>query len=98
MENTASQQLEKYLGKTLENSSDPQEKMHSDIPMLDHNLENLEEEDMTDVIPEGLDLISLEDACTRKSFKTIPPNQIQLLHKALIKAKLGVATSSQKEK
>ena len=68
--------------------------------MPDQNLEVLEEEDMKDAIPEGLDLIGLEDACTRKAFKSIPPKQIQLLHKALVKAKaqLGVATSGQKEK
>ena len=66
--------------------------------MPDHNLENLEEEDMMDVIPEGLDLIGLGDAYTRKDFKMVPPNLIQLLHKALIKEKLGVATSGQKEK
>ena len=64
------------------------------MPMPDHNLENPEEEDMMDAIPEGLDLICLEDAYTRKSFKLIPPKQIQLLHKAMIKAKLGVTTSS----
>ena len=74
--------------------------MHFDMPMLDHNQENLEDEYMMDTIPEGLDLISLEDAYTRKAFKSIPPKQIQLLHKFLVKAKayLGVATSSQKEK
>ena len=97
-ENPTFQQSEKSSGKALENLSDPQEKMHSDMPMPDHNLENLEEEDMMDAIPEGLDLIGLEDACTRKVFKLIPPKQIQLLHKALIKAKLGVATSGQKGK
>ena len=55
---------------------------------------------MKDAIPEGLDLIGLKDVCTRKTFKSIPPKQIQLLHKALVKAKaqLGVATSGQKEK
>ena len=68
------------------------------MPMLDHNLGNPEEEDMMDAIPKGLDLIGLEDAYTRKDFKLIPPKKIQLLHKALIKAKLGVATFGQKEK
>ena len=41
--------------------------------MPDQNPEVLEEEDMKDSIPEGLDLIGLEDACTRKAFKSIPP-------------------------
>ena len=98
MENSTSQQSEQSLGKALETPSDPQDKMHSDMPMLDHNPENPEEEDMTDAIPEGIDLIGLEDACTRKYFKSIPPKQIHLLQKALIKVKLGFATSSQKEK
>ena len=55
---------------------------------------------MKDAIPEGLDLIGLKDACTRKAFKSNPPKLIQLLHKALVKEKvqLGVATSRQKEK
>ena len=68
--------------------------------MPDQNPETLEEEDMKDTILEGLDLIGLEDACTRKAFKSIPPKQIQLLHKVLVKEKahLGVATSGQKEK
>ena len=55
---------------------------------------------MKDAIPKGLDLIGLEDACTRKDFKSIPPKQIHLLHKALVEAKaqLRVATFGQKEK
>ena len=44
--------------------------------MPDHNFKNPEEEDMKDAILEGLDLIGLEDACTRKAFKSIPPKQI----------------------
>ena len=70
------------------------------MPTPDHNIENLEEEDMKNAIPEGMDLIVLEDACTKKAFKSIPPKQIQLLHKPLVKekAQLGVATSGQKEK
>ena len=40
--------------------------------MLDKILDSQEEEDMKDAIPEGLDLIGLEDACTRKFFKSIP--------------------------
>ena len=55
---------------------------------------------MKDTIPKGLDLIGLEDAYTRKDFKSIPPKQIQLLQKSLVKekAQLGVATSGQKKK
>ena len=53
--------------------------------MPDQIPEALEEEDMKDAIPQGLDLIGLEDAYTRKDFKSIPPKQIQLLHKALVK-------------
>ena len=71
-----------------------------DHQMPNQNHEVQEEEYMKDAIPEGLDLIGLEDACTRKAFKCIPLKQIQLLHKALVKekAQLGVATSRQKEK
>ena len=44
--------------------------------MPDQIPEAQEEEDMKDAIPEGLDRISLEDACTRKYFKSVPPKQI----------------------
>ena len=55
---------------------------------------------MKDTILEGLDLIGLEDAYTRKDFKSIPPKQIQLFQNSLVKSKaqLGVATSGQKVK
>ena len=69
--------------------------------MTDQIPEPLDEENMKDAIPEGLDILGLEDACTRKAFKSIPPKQIQLLHKSLAKAKsnqLGVATFGKKEK
>ena len=99
-DNSILQHSKQSSGKSSENPNDIQDMVHLDLHMPDQNPEVLEEEDMKDSIPEGLDLIGLEDACTRKSFKTIPPKQIQLLHKPLVKAKvqLGVATSSQKEK
>ena len=57
---------------------------------------------MKDIIPEGLDLLGIEDACTRKDFDLIPPKKIELLHKSLAKAKaqnqLGVASSGHKDK
>ena len=100
LENSPSHPSEQSQGKSLEIPTEIQDKTHLDMPMLDHNIENPEEEDMKDTIPEGLDLIGLKYACSRKSFKSIPPKQIQLLHKSLVKAKayLGVTTSSQKEK
>ena len=99
-DNSISQHSEQSSGKSLENPNDTQDRVHLDIHMPDQNPESLEEKDMKDTIPKGLDLIVLEDACTRKAFKSIPPKQIQLLHKALVKSKeqIGVATSGQKEK
>ena len=100
MDNSPSQPSEQSPGKSLEIPIEHHDKAQLDMPMPDQNLDNPEEEDMKDAIPEGLDLIGLEDSCTRKAFKSIPPMQIQLLHKYLVKDKvqLGVATSSQKEK
>ena len=70
--------------------------------MTDQNHECEEEEDMKDTIPEVLNLLGLEDACTRKAFNSIPPKQIQLQEKSLTKAKaqnqLGVASFGQKDK
>ena len=73
-----------------------------DHRMTDQNPEPEEEEDMKDTIPKGLNLLGIEDACTRKAFNSIPPKQIQLLQKSLTKSKaqnqLGVAISRQKDK
>ena len=100
MDNSPSQPLEQSPGNSLEIPTDHQDKTQLDMPMTDLNSDIIEEEDMKDATPEGLNLIVLKDACTRKYFKSIPPKQIQLLHKALVKAKaqLGMATSGQKEK
>ena len=57
---------------------------------------------MKDAISDGLDLLCLKDASTKKAFDSIPPKKIQLLHKSLAKAKvknqLGVASSGKKDK
>ena len=90
-----------FMGKYFEKPIDKGEETSPDHIMSDKILDSQEEEDMKDAIPEGLDLIGLEDACTKKSFKSIPPKQIQLIHKALAKSKaqnLGVAKYGHKEK
>ena len=73
MDNSPFQSSDQSLGKSLEIPIETQGKAHLDMHMLDQNPETPEEEDMKDAIPEGLDLIGLEDACTRKAFKSIPP-------------------------
>ena len=100
MDNSPFQPFEQSPGKSLEIPIETQGRAQLDMHMPDQNPETPEEEDMKDAIPEGIDLIGLEDACTRKDFKSIPPKQIQILHKVLVKEKahLGVATSGQKEK
>ena len=51
MENSPSQPSEQSPGKSLEIPSELQDKVHLDMPMLDHNSKNPEEEDMKDAIP-----------------------------------------------
>ena len=57
---------------------------------------------MKEAFLEELDLLGLEDACTKKYFDSIPVRKIQLLQKSLAKAKahnkLGVHNISQKDK
>ena len=73
MDNSTLQPSELSPGKSSENHNDTQERVQLDIHMSDRCPESLEEEDMKDAIPGGLDLIGLEDACTKKYFKSIPP-------------------------
>ena len=73
LENSPSHPSDQSPGKSLEIPIEIQDKTNLDMPMLDHNMENPEEEDMKDMIPEGIDLIGLKYACSRKSFKSIPP-------------------------
>ena len=75
-DNSILQPSEQSPGKSSKNPNDTQDRVHLDIHMPDQNPKSLEEEDMKDTIPEGLDLIGLEDACTRKDFKYIPTKQI----------------------
>ena len=60
------------------------------------------DEDLRDQDLGELDLGSMEDACTQKSFDSIPAQQIQLLQESLVKVrdqnKLGVYHPLQKEK
>ena len=47
--------------------------------------EILMHEEMVEIEIGGLDLLGMEDACTRKSFYSITPTQIQILKEALAK-------------
>ena len=96
------QHKENFNERSNSNPNEFQGETPSDHRMTDQNPELEEEEDMKDTIPEGLNLLGLKDACTRKSFNLIPPKQIQFLQKSLTKSKaqnqLGVASSGQKDK
>ena len=61
------------------NPNDSQGETPLDHKMIDQNPEPQDEEDMKDAMPEGLDLLGLEYACTRKYFGSIPPKHIKLL-------------------
>ena len=84
------------------NSNDSQGKNLMDHRMNDRIPKSLDEDDMKDVLPEGLYLLRLEDACTRKYFDSILAKQIQLLQQFLTKSKaqnqLVVANTRQKQK
>ena len=73
-----------------------------DHRMNDQIPKSLDEDVMKDVLLEGLYLLGIEDACTRKYFDSILTKQIQLLQKFLAKSKaqnqLVVSNSRQKEK
>ena len=77
-------------------SSDPRESL------ADIHAQEFMEEDLKDQELRELDLGSMEDACTRNSFYSIPARQIQLLQEALVKSKvqnkLGVYHLTQKDK
>ena len=64
------------MEKDIPNPNDIQGETLSDHRMTYQNPEPQEEEDMKDLIPYGLDLLGLEDACTKRDFDSIPRKQI----------------------